>query len=92
MRLGFAYNVRAAKDVPPSQPGLAGDAEEEFDSQQTIDAIASALQGGNTETVTPETNTPPPSREPVPDNTGASNPTPTKGQIVIIIRNPGKTP
>ncbi|MEX2140619.1 MAG: hypothetical protein WD894_15255 [Pirellulales bacterium] len=43
MRLGFTYNVRSAERSAP-QIGLAGDAEEEFDSPETIEAIANALR------------------------------------------------
>ena len=49
MRLGFTYNVRSAEGGSPQQGGrgsigLAGDAEEEFDSPATIEAIAGVLR------------------------------------------------
>jgi D-alanine-D-alanine ligase len=44
VRLGFTFNVRSAANSNGSQVGLADDAQEEFDSQETIDAIADALR------------------------------------------------
>ena len=51
MRLGFTFNVRSIERASPQPPpegggliGLAGDAEEEFDSPETIDEIAGALR------------------------------------------------
>jgi D-alanine-D-alanine ligase len=51
VRLGFTYNMRSLDRSAPQSPpegrgliGLADDAEEEFDSPQTIDAIAGALR------------------------------------------------
>jgi hypothetical protein len=43
VRLGFTYNVRSTERGAP-QIGLAGDAEEEFDSPETIQAIAGTLR------------------------------------------------
>ena len=43
MRLGFTYNVRSA-ERPATPFGLSGDAEEEFDSPKTIQAIADSLR------------------------------------------------
>ncbi len=45
MKIGLTYNVKG--DSPhqsPNAPGLAADGEEEFDSQETIDAIADAIR------------------------------------------------
>jgi D-alanine-D-alanine ligase len=44
VRLGFTYNVRSKAAVKRSEVGLADDAEEEFDSQETVDAIAGTLR------------------------------------------------
>jgi D-alanine-D-alanine ligase len=43
VRLGFTFNVRSANGGGP-QTGLAGDGEEEFDSPETIEAIADTLR------------------------------------------------
>jgi D-alanine-D-alanine ligase len=44
VRLGFTYNVRSTNGSSASTFGLAGDAEEEFDSPKTVDAIATSLR------------------------------------------------
>lgn len=45
MRIGLTYNVKGgAPSDTANAPGLAADAEEEFDSQETIDAIADAIR------------------------------------------------
>lgn len=45
LRIGLTYNVKGgAASVSGNAPGLAADAEEEFDSQETIDAIADAIR------------------------------------------------
>ncbi|HUY88503.1 MAG TPA: ATP-grasp domain-containing protein [Pirellulales bacterium] len=45
MKIGLTYNVKGgAAAESPNAPGLAADAEEEFDSQETIDSIADAIR------------------------------------------------
>src|SRR5688500_17530773 len=44
VRLGFTFNVRAPAAANAAGRGLAGDSEEEFDSPETIEAIAAALR------------------------------------------------
>jgi D-alanine-D-alanine ligase len=45
LRIGLTYNVKGgASERSSNAPGLAGDAEEEFDSQETIDSIADAIR------------------------------------------------
>jgi D-alanine-D-alanine ligase len=44
VRLGFTFNVRTANRANSPNIGLAGDAEEEFDSPETIEEIAGALR------------------------------------------------
>ena len=45
MRIGLTYNVKGGTaSGSGNAPGLAADAEEEFDSQETIDAIADAIR------------------------------------------------
>jgi len=44
VRLGFTFNVRSTGQKSQPRHGLAADAEEEYDSQETIDAIAAALR------------------------------------------------
>ena len=45
MRIGLTYNVKGgAASGTSNAPGLAADAEEEFDSQETIDSIADAIR------------------------------------------------
>jgi D-alanine-D-alanine ligase len=45
LKIGLTYNVRGeSSSETPHVPGLAADGEEEFDSQETIDAIADAIR------------------------------------------------
>lgn len=45
LKIGLTYNVRGGTPHETSHPqGLAADGEEEFDSQETIDAIADAIR------------------------------------------------
>jgi D-alanine-D-alanine ligase len=44
VRLGFTFNVRSTTRSNSPDIGLAGDAEEEFDSPETIDEIAGAMR------------------------------------------------
>lgn len=43
MKIGIAYNLRGEAETDPSLPA---DTDEEFDSPETIDAIAGVLEGG----------------------------------------------
>jgi D-alanine-D-alanine ligase len=43
MKIGIAYNLRGEAEANPSRPA---DADEEFDSPETINAIAAVLEGG----------------------------------------------
>jgi len=45
VRLGLTFNVRGQSPAASRAPGLASDAEEEFDSPTTIQALADVLRG-----------------------------------------------
>jgi D-alanine-D-alanine ligase len=44
VRLGFTFTVRSSGTDSTARHGLAGDAEEEYDSQETVDAIVASLR------------------------------------------------